>query len=134
MNIGKLVREKMKLHRTDCSGEYVDNTGKHFTMKLAGEGYTVSYGGEKMREVDISKEQGLKLAGNCRKLELVEGEKRLAKTLEGDEIKPGDKVTAAGLPGPNKTFIVVKVEGNSVICKDSSGGQISINAGRIVHV
>ena len=70
MNIGKLVREKMKLHRTDCSGEYVDNTGKHFTMKVAGEGYTVSYGGEKMREVDISKEQGLKLAGNCRKLEL----------------------------------------------------------------
>lgn len=70
MSLGKLVREKMKLQKSDFSGEYIDHVGKHFTMSASNDGYTVSYGGEKKREISITKDQGIKLAGACRKLNL----------------------------------------------------------------
>ena len=69
MNIGKLVRQKMKELSADCSGEYLDNAGKHFSLAVCDSGYTVSYGGEKKKEISISKEQGHKLASASRKLE-----------------------------------------------------------------
>ena len=68
MNLGKLVREKMKEMSTDLSGEYVDNHGKHFAMKLSGDGYTISYGGEAKREVNVTKSQGLHLTAHCKRM------------------------------------------------------------------
>lgn len=67
MNLGQLVRSKMKELNSDKSGEYIDNRGNHFKMSAEGDGYSISYGGGK--SVGVTREQGCKLASNCRKLE-----------------------------------------------------------------
>jgi hypothetical protein len=72
MNLGQLVRSKMKELNADKSGEYIDNRGNHFKMSADGEGYAISYGGGK--SVEVTREQGCKLVSNCRKLN--EGERK----------------------------------------------------------
>lgn len=69
MNLGKLVRAKMKELNTDLSGEYIDDRGKHFALAAVGDGYAVSYGGSAEREVSATKEQAHVLVKHSRKIE-----------------------------------------------------------------
>lgn len=77
MDLGKLVRAKMKEMKKDLSGEYIDEGGKHLEMKKCDAGYTIGYGGGK-KSIECDVESAMKLAKHCRKLEEKKDEKELA--------------------------------------------------------
>lgn len=81
MNLGQLVRQKMKELKDDKSGEYIDKMGRHFELSAEGDGYTVKYGGGKT--LAVASEQACKLTAHCRKLESAE-RKELAGSLNTD--------------------------------------------------
>jgi ribosomal protein L9 len=91
-SLGSLVRQKMRELSEDRSGEYVDAVGSHFKMSAEGDGYTISYGGGK-KAVNVTREQGCKLAGSCRKLE--SERKELAKS-SADILKIANQVESSG--------------------------------------
>ena len=101
MNLGKLVRAKMKELKADLSGDYIDGQGKHYVLKLNGDGYTVSYGGAQ-REISATKEQASKLVAHSKKMKADESEdkkelskKRLAKST-ADILKIANQVESSG--------------------------------------